>query len=86
MHGPVGAALAEHLVARRDVAEVSKRGLALGADKAFRAGWPAWKRCFNLFFLHFTVLDLQYAGGTFDLEEDPHDWLGAQEADLQNSI
>ena len=28
------------------------------------------------------VLELQDAGGTFDLEKDPHDWLGAQEADL----
>ena len=49
MHGLVGAPLAEHLVAHRDVAEVSKRGLALRADKAFRAGWPTWKRCFNFF-------------------------------------
>ena len=80
MHGLVGAPLAEHLVAHRDVAEVSKRGLALRADKAFRASWPTWKRCFNLFL--FIVLEMQDAGGTFDLEEDPHDWLGAQEADL----
>ena len=29
------------------------------------------------------VFELQDADGTFDLEEDPHDWLGAQEADLQ---
>ena len=41
---------------------------------------------FYLFFLHFTVLELQYAGGTFDLEEDPRNWLGAQEADLQICI
>ena len=80
LHRILCTAFTEHLVTHGDVADVPEGGLALRANKAFCMSGPTWTQfAFGLISNPFLVKSKT----TFNLKENPHDWLGAEPAYLQ---
>ena len=86
LHCTLCTSFTEHLLSHGDVADVPEGGLTPRANETFCMGGPP---CTQFDFKSITGVlnqklnDYMKGRNTFNLKENPHDWLGAEPADLQ---